>query len=65
MNARILDFPAPRIPLFRRSGPLRWTAFFILLLISAGLAAVFLGSAGAILRDPGGAAPRDPMTLGR
>jgi hypothetical protein len=65
MNARILAFPAPRIPLFRRSGPLRWTAFFILLLISAGLVAAFLGSAGAILHDPESAAPQDSMTVGR
>ena len=65
MKARILAFPAPRIPLFRRSGPLRWTAFLILLLISAGLVAVFLGSAGALHRNSEAAAAQDPMTLGR
>ena len=64
MKARILDFPPPRIPLFRRSGPLRWTAFLILLLISAGLVAVFLGSAGALHRNPDGVTGQDPMTLG-
>lgn len=65
MKARILDFPAPRIPLFRRSGPLRWTAFLILLLISAGLVAVFLGSVGAFHRNPDRVTGQDPLTLGR
>jgi hypothetical protein len=65
MKARILVFPGPRIPLFRRSGPLRWTAFLILLLISAGLVAVFLGSAGALHRNPDGATAQDPFRLGR
>jgi hypothetical protein len=63
MKARILAFPAPRIPLFRRSGPLRWTAFLILLLISAGLVALFLGSVGATHRDSNGVKGKDPVTL--
>jgi len=63
MKARILAFPTPRIPLFRRSGPLRWTAFLILLLISAGLVALFLGSTGATHHDSDGGAGRDPVTL--
>ena len=62
MNARILAFPAPRIPLFRRSRPLRWTAFLILLLISAGLVAVFLGSATALHRGHDDPAAQDPLT---
>ena len=65
MTARILDFPAPRILRFRRSGPLRWMAFLILLLISAGMIAVFLGSGTARHRSSDEATPQDPLTLGR
>ena len=46
MSTRILVFPTPRVSLFRRSGPLRWIAVLILLMISAGFGAMFMGSVG-------------------
>jgi hypothetical protein len=43
MSTRILPFPAPRTPLFRRRGPFRFMAFLMLAMISAGLLALLLG----------------------
>jgi hypothetical protein len=52
MSTRILVFPTPRVSLFRRSGPLRWIAVLILLMISAGFGAMFMGSVGQRQRLP-------------
>ena len=65
MNARILVFPAPRTPVFRRTGPLRVMALIILLLMSAGLLAIILGSGAGVRPILDRASPQDPMTLGR
>ena len=64
MNSRILLFPAPRTPVFRRSGPVRVMAFLLLLLFSAGLLALLMGFQSGTRRSGGGSASQDPMTLG-
>ncbi|PYQ13470.1 MAG: hypothetical protein DMH00_04185 [Acidobacteria bacterium] len=56
MQSRILAFPAPRTPVFRRSGPLRWIAALILLLFSAAVVAITVGAG-----TPGFRAPRNPV----
>lgn len=48
MRARVLAFPTPRTPVFRRSGPLRWVAALILLLVAAVVALVL----SSIARSP-------------
>jgi len=46
MRARVIAFPPPRTPVFRRSGPMRWLAALILLLVSAAMVASLV-SAGS------------------